>query len=246
MYKSLSQNIKSNLNTGWAVLPNETKNVMIKKMQWQTFEALDYRISNPINIASDKESIITGDLFEQEGRASYMMGFIVIKDLKQMSEIATMNLGTQTRYKNKLMETIINTLSRSEIRKKRGNRSVFVSNELNSLEQYQNNELLNKIQWDSAVDKREWIVVSFIISTSVFFNNYRVSTGIGNNPTEQEIVKEDIEYRLKNEIDNLVAKINNKLVNQISEDIYAGLCLVAPDIVLNDSTTANSLLDYLE
>ena len=77
------------------------------------------------------------------------------------------------------------------------------------------------------------------------FNNYRVKIGIGNKQEELELVKNDVEYRFKNEVDNLIAKMNNKLMTPISEDIYAGMVLVNPEKLLTDVNLQDSLLDYL-
>lgn len=240
MYSPIANTIEENFNYGTVIFPNEVKNCIISKMNIRQFLRLDYRLSNPILIAGDTESNSNVSLEATENTSNYILGFVVVRNVKELTELSRSSKSTITRFYNKIFQTVATTLSQSSLRKNRGNRSIYLDNESIDIFQSTVDSLALKPSGLS-----QWNVFPFLMSTTIFYNDFRANLGVGIKKNELENIENDIQNRLAKELDIMRDKINKRIDNPITDCLFGKVILVSPKELMNEKYGCN-VFDYIK
>lgn len=243
MYKPLSHHIKQHMNKGYVVIPTELETVKIPKVSFNSFLVMDYRYSNNENVTNDSETIVSPYEENVEHKSNYLMGFAVIKNISFLDELSNISIGSMSRIRRKITETISRVVSSCEVPRNRGYRSAYVEREFNGYYSIPSDDIMESLGIDPSSAK-EYLVVPFFISTTVYFNNFRAKTGVGNNISSQSLVHQDINRRLPIAMSDLVNKINRRLPKKINESLLSGIILASPEHIIDDSPYMSSIMDY--
>lgn len=239
MYQPISNHINETLTKGLVVLPIEDNMTKVIKMKANQFLAVDYRISNPVLLSNDEESHTNGEIQITDEISNYILGFALVRNVSQMKELKESNKATITRFKNKLLEITTKVLSKSSMRKNRGNRSVYLN-------------IDNIIPLQSTVDSlmlkpanpQDWILIPFLMSTTIFYNNFRANLGVGLKNQELENIKNDVQTRLITEFDIIRDKLNKQLETPINDSLLGKIFLVSPKDIMKENYGQN-IFDYV-
>lgn len=240
MYKPLAETISQTFKQGIAVLPSEAKATVIKKISPAQFFALDYRVSNSALLALDSESHSNGDGLISDEISHYILGFALVRNIQVMPELATVPRTTVTRLKNKIYETMANVFNQSHVRKNRGQRATYI--ERNGF--YPNQTTVNNTG-ASPANCSDWLLIPFVLSTTIFYNDFRANLRVGEKDGELSNVFNDVQTRLKNELDTVRDNFNKKLATPISGDLLAKVFLVSPNDIMEDKFVSD-IFEYVD
>lgn len=245
MYKPLTQNISDRLTKGFVILPTEGEITKIPKLPFKAFAQIDFRYSNNEAIQKDGQSII--EPFEQNltHDSNYVMGFAVIRNISYMDEFAQSSRATMTRLRNKIAEVMAETVSRCGIPRNRGFRAVYVEREPVELYERPTQDVMKAVGLNPSVDNaRDYSVVPFLMSTTVYFNNFRAKIGVGNSWNGPELVRGDIMRHLSGALNEIMTKANRRLTTPVTQDILLGVVVASPSHIASDAPFVGSLQDY--
>lgn len=242
MYKPLANSISENLKQGIAILPAESQPLSIKKIALEQFFAIDYRTSNPVLLAMDSESHTNYDplSISSDDKSSYILGFAMVRNVETIAELATLPQAAKTRLKNKIFNTIAKTLNVSHVRKNRGQRAVYVNKSGN----YPNQATVDAVGV-SLKNTSSWQLVPFLISTSIFYNNFRANLRFGEKDSELGSIYNDAQTRLHAELEIVREKLNQKLATPITESLLAKIFLVSPEDIMEEKYVSD-IFEYVD
>lgn len=240
MYQPVSVTIKEHLNQGIVILPTESKITQINKLLIDQFFALDYRISNATLLSTDAESNVNGEVVASDDVSNYILGFALVRNINSLPELSSAKQATITRFKNKVLETVVQSIAHSSMRKNRGTRATYLERSYLSPEA----STLNSIAVKPA-NPDDWALIPFVTSTTIFYNDFRANLGVGEKNYELENIQNDIQTRLKSNLDSARDKLNKRLAQPISDSLYGRIFLVSPKTVMEDKIIAD-LFDYVD
>lgn len=155
---------------GTAVFPN-TGGLSVDNITLKNFFRLDYRISNPRLLSLDEETKVSGGPFSQTQFANYIFGVVVVGDVLPEDPCSLVVGDAMQDVYAEIKRRVAVALSHSNKENLSGDMAVFVGDS-----EFASDYL------DITEDNfpKNTLVFPFFMSTSVFYNPYRVTLGAMN------------------------------------------------------------------
>lgn len=231
-----TEDLICHMDKGTFSLPVQGESLIVQDESLSKFLALDYRISNPRLLSGDIQNKITGDSFSQSKISNYVVGVAGIE-----VDLAKVPYADYAVLRNSLgifRSKLCGVLASCDVTGVRGSVAAFVSDtDLND-------------SLDVSVSAHHYYV-PFLISTSVFYNNYRATIGFGNQEADLVKIKESIVKRLGNFKLCLLSpefsmaqddweEIFTKVVNSLEESDQACAKIITSDSDFDKNVFASS------
>lgn len=166
---------------GVAVFPNSGGSV-VEKISLKNFFRLDYRVSNPRLLSLDDETKVTGGPFSQNKFANYIFGVAIVGDVVPEDPFSLISKSDMDNVYNSIRNKVALSLSHSNKEKVSGDMAVFVGSP---------ESVTNYLDVSDSFPKNT-LVLPFFLSTSVFYNPYRVTVGAMNNDEEKQNILDSL------------------------------------------------------